>query len=421
MTFRRGAGRIAVGVLLAVLPPRCLAAQDSTAVDTSAGGEYTISVLTAGAGAEVWERFGHNMIRVRNSATGDDVAYNWGMFSFRQENFVGRFLMGRMHYWMQGIPTAVILRQYTGYDRTLVDQRLALTPAQRLALVRFLEWNAREENKYYRYDYYLDNCSTRLRDALDRALGGTIQSQTGTVPSGTTFRRETRRLTEADLPLYTGLMLGLGPPTDRPISEWELMFLPVRMMERLRGVSVTDPAGTRIPLVVSEDTLYLSQRFNEPMREERRTSLFLGVGAVVGLLLVAVGRARRPRLFLAVGGLAALLLGLGGVLLTFLMGFTDHAVTYGNENALLVSFLALLLAFVLRPATNGSPRAGRLASGLAVAVMGLAVMALVLKVALPGHQDTWETIALLLPIDLGLGLGTLYAISGPTWRPPRGQ
>ena len=420
MTWRRGAGRVVLGTLLALSPPRALAAQDSTVTDTTAGAEYTISVLTAGAGAEVWERFGHNMIRVRNSATGEDVAYNWGMFSFRQENFVGRFLMGRMHYWMQGIATARILRDYTHADRTLVDQRLALTPAQRLALVQFLEWNAREENKFYRYDYYLDNCSTRLRDALDRALGGVIRAQTGATLSGTTFRQETRRLTEADLPLYTGLMLGLGPPTDRPITEWELMFLPVRMMERLRGVSLPAPDGRRMPLVAATDTLYLSQRFTEPAGQERRTPLYLAVGAAVGLLLVATGRARRPRLFLAVGGLVALLLGLGGGLLTFLMGFTDHAVTYGNENALLVSFLALILAFVLRPATNGSPRAGRLASGLAVAVAGLAVTALVLKLVLPGHQDTWETLALLLPIDLGLAFGTLYAISGPTWRPPRG-
>ena len=396
-----------------------LAAQDSTAVDTTAGSQYTISLLTAGAGAEVWERFGHNMIRVRNSATGEDVAYNWGMFSFRQEGFVRRFLMGRMEYWMQGIPMPVILRQYTGYDRTLVDQQLALTPAQRLSLVQFLEWNAREENKYYRYDYYLDNCSTRLRDALDRALGGVLQAQTAGVPSGTTFRQETRRLTVGDLPLYTGLMLGLGPPTDRPITEWELMFLPVRMMERIRGISLRAPDGRRMPLVAATDTLYLSARFAEPSGGARRTPLYLAVGVAVGLLLVAAGRARRPRLFLVLGGLVALLLGLGGALLTFLMGFTDHAVTYGNENALLVSFLALLLAFVLRPATHGVPRAGRLASGLAVAVMGLAVVAVLLKVVLPGHQDTWETMALLLPIDLGLGLGTLYAISGPTWRPPR--
>lgn len=397
-----------------------LAAQDLAVADTTAGAEYTISLLTAGAGAEVWERFGHNMIRVRNHATGEDVAYNWGMFSFRQEGFIRRFLMGRMQYWMQGIPMPVILRQYTGYDRTLVDQQLALTPAQRLSLVRFLEWNAREENKYYRYDYYLDNCSTRLRDALDQALGGVIQAQTGTAMSGTTFRRETRRLTRQDLPLYTGLMLGLGPPTDRPITEWELMFLPVRMMERIRGVSLRAPDGGRMSLVTATDTLYLSTRFTEPSDAARRTPLYLAVGMAAGLLLVAAGRARRPRLFLALGGLVALLLGLGGALLTFLMGFTDHAVTYGNENALLVSFLALLLAVVLRPAIHGSPRAGRLASGLAVAVIGLAVVALLLKVVLPGHQDTWETMALLLPIDLGLGFGTLYAISGPTWRPPRG-
>ncbi|HWA40837.1 MAG TPA: DUF4105 domain-containing protein, partial [Gemmatimonadales bacterium] len=419
MTRHRGAGLLALGTLLAVLPSRPLAAQDSPAADTTAGAEYRISVLTAGAGAEVWERFGHNMIRVQNSATGEDVAYNWGMFSFRQENFIGRFLMGRMKYWMQGIPMGVIFRQYTHADRTLIDQRLTLTPAERVALVRFLEWNAREENKYYRYDYYLDNCSTRLRDALDRVLGGAIQAGTGSAPSGTTFRQETRRLTVGDLPLYTGLMLGLGPPTDRPISQWEEMFLPVRMMVRLRGVQVRDSAGLPAPLVASEDTLYLSGRYTEPAGGARRVPLYAGIGLGVGLLLLLAGRARRPRLFLALGGLVALVVGLGGALLTFLMGFTDHAVTYGNENALLVSFLALVLAFVLRPATHGAPRAGTLASGLAVAVMGLAVVALLLKVILPGHQDTWETLALMLPIDLGLGFGTLYAVSGPTWRPPK--
>ena len=124
--------------------------------------------------------------------------------------------------------------------------------------------------------------------------------------------------------------------------------------------------------------------------------------------------------FLVVGGFVALLLGLGGGVLLFLMSFTDHAVTYGNENALLVSFLALFLAFALRPAMHGSPAAGRLVTALAIAVAGLAVTALGLKGIVPAHQDTWETLALLLPIDLGLALGTIYALSGPTWRPPRG-
>ncbi|MBW8772202.1 MAG: DUF4105 domain-containing protein, partial [Gemmatimonadetes bacterium] len=230
---------------------------------------------------------------------------------------------------------------------------LALTAAERVALVQFLEWNAREENKFYRYDYYRDNCSTRLRDALDRVLGGALKAATDTVPAGTTFRRETRRLSATELPLYTGLMLALGPATDRPISRWEEMFLPVKTMEELRRVQVTGPAGTPIPLVSSEDTLYTSQRFTEPGAAPRKIPLYLGVGVGLGLLLLLTGMYGSPRAFLVVGAFFALLIGLGGALLTFLMTFTDHAVAYGNENALLVSFLALILAPVLRPAIAG--------------------------------------------------------------------
>lgn len=411
------AGRLLPFLLAAALP--LAAQQPDTTHLAPAGSEYQVSVLTAGVGAEVWERWGHNMIRVRDTLTGEDVAYNWGMFSFEQEGFVRRFLMGRMRYWMAVDETARELRLYPYRDRTLIEQHLALSPAQRLALVEFLRWNARDENKYYRYDYYVDNCSTRLRDALDRVLGGALRAQTDTLPAGTTFRRETRRLSAPDPLLYTGLMLGLGPSTDRPISVWEEMFLPVRTMEELRHVTVPGPDGAPIPLVTSEDTLYQSRRFSEPAEASRKVPLYLAIGAGIGLLLVGVGRLRRPRLFLAVGALVALVLGLGGGLLVFLMGFTDHTVTYGNENALLVSFLALILAIALRPALHGAPRAGRLASGTALAIAGLALVALLLKVALPGHQDTWETLALLLPIDLGLALGSLYALSGPTWRPPR--
>ena len=416
MTFRR---RVVLAVALSLGSTRAVAQDSATAVPPVPGSEYEISVLTAGAGAEVWEMWGHNMIRVHDLVTGEDVAYNWGMFSFAQEGFVLHFLMGRMHYWMAPAGTAGTVRLYRWRDRTLVQQHLALTPAQRLALVQLLEWNARDENKYYRYDYYLDNCSTRLRDALDRVLGGALRSATDTVPAGTTFRRETRRLSEAHLPLYTGLMLGLGPATDRPITQWEEMFLPVRTMEHLRAVQVMGPAGTPVPLVSSEDTLYISQRFMEPTEAARKIPLYLAIGLPVGVLLLLIGMYGSPRAFLIVGALVALVIGSGGALLTFLMVFTDHAVTYGNENALLLSFLALILAPVLRPAIAGAPRAQRLGQGLAVAVAGLALTAVVIKAFPFARQDDWEMLALFLPIDLGLAAGTIFSFNGPRWRPPR--
>jgi hypothetical protein len=406
--------------LLLLFGGRGLAAQAPDSLPAQPGSEFTISVLTAGVGEQVWERWGHNMIRVQDRLTGEDLAYNWGMFSFQQEGFVRRFLMGRMEYWMAPIPMAATYRQYSRTDRTLIDQTLDLTPAEKVELVAFLRWNAQEESKYYRYDYYNDNCSTRLRDALDRALGGALNRATQ-ADAGTTFREESRRLSAGDLPLYTGLMLGLGAPTDRPISIWEEMFLPVRMMERIREVSVPATDSTTRRLVVAEDTLYLSSRFSEPAATPQKTTLYLAIGLGIGGMLLLLGWAKQRGLFLVVGALVALVLGLGGLLLLFLMGFTDHAVTYGNENALLVSFLALLLAVVLRPALAGRPQAERLATALALAVAGTALAAVLIKVTPWGHQDTWETIALLLPIDLGLAAGTILAIGGPRWRPPVGQ
>ena len=384
------------------------------------GSEYEISVLTAGVGAEVWERWGHNMIRVRNTATGEDLAYNWGMFSFSQEGFVRRFLMGRMHYWMAADGSIATARLYRARDRTMIEQHLTLSPAERRSLVEFLIWNAREENRYYRYDYYLDNCSTRLRDALDRTLGGALRAATDTVPAGTTFRRETRRLSSADFLLYTGLMLGLGPATDRPISQWEAMFLPVRTMEQLRLITVAGPDGTPVPLVASEDTLYASSRFTEPTEPARRVPLYLAIGSAIGALLLGLGWGEQRKAFLLVAGLVALLLGLGGSLLAFLMLVTDHAVTYGNLNVLLVDPAALLLAFTLGPALAGSRWARRPAFVWAGTVGVLAVSALLTGVFSAAGQDLRETTALFLPIDLGLALGSWFAIGGVRWRPPRG-
>ena len=34
--------------------------------------------------------------------------------------------------------------------------------------------DARPENLQYRYDYFIDNCSPRPRDMLDRILGGSV-------------------------------------------------------------------------------------------------------------------------------------------------------------------------------------------------------------------------------------------------------
>src|SRR5262249_4028949 len=111
-----------------------------------AGSELTISLMTMGAGVRVWELFGHNAILVEDTSLGTAIAYNYGMFDFRQENFLWRFIQGRMRYWMEGFDLASTLVIYRRANRSVWVQELNLSPSQRVALRDFLEWNERPEN-----------------------------------------------------------------------------------------------------------------------------------------------------------------------------------------------------------------------------------------------------------------------------------
>ncbi|HEX7941618.1 MAG TPA: DUF4105 domain-containing protein, partial [Gemmatimonadaceae bacterium] len=174
------------------------------------GSELEVTLMTFGLGQEVFERFGHNALWIHDAANGTNVAYNWGLFSFRQPHFLQRFLTGDTRYWMGGQDANLMIAQYQSLGRPITLQRLNMTPAQKLALRDFIRWNEQGENRFYRYDYFRDNCSTRLRDALDHALGGALKAATDTIITPFTYRRESVRLTDGARPVQVGIDIALG-------------------------------------------------------------------------------------------------------------------------------------------------------------------------------------------------------------------
>ena len=122
------------------------------------GRSLSVSMYTYGPGDQVFERFGHVALAVTDANTGEDIAFNWGMFDFAEPNFIWRFLTGDTRYWMAGYRTFEFNAAYQAQNRTIRKQVLNLSPMQRGALFDLLMWNALEENKYYRYDYFNDNC-----------------------------------------------------------------------------------------------------------------------------------------------------------------------------------------------------------------------------------------------------------------------
>jgi hypothetical protein len=373
------------------------------------GAELRVYLMTMGPGAQVWERFGHNAIWIHDPAAEPDTTYNYGLFDFNQENFLLRFIRGQMWYWMAGIPAAPYVQSYVRDNRSVWLQELNLPPRARAELRDFLRWNERPENRFYHYDYYRDNCSTRVRDAIDRVIGGALQAQTDTVPTGTTYRFHTQRLVANDPPIFTGLLLALGPGVDRPISAWEEMFLPLALREHLRGITMSTPGGDPVPLVAAERTLFESTAEPPPDAPPPWLLWYLLTGTTVGALVAALGRMAHARRIgrLLLGTLSVLwglLAGLGGIVLAGLWALTDHAMAYRNENLLQVNPLALGVAIVVPMAIAGSVRGARWARGLTLGLAAISLSGLILQVVPGLDQVNGPVIALTLPIHLGFAL-----------------
>src|SRR3569623_1886101 len=166
-------------------------------VANAPGANLEVSLITYGPGDTYWERFGHDAIELRDTVSGEAVNFNYGEFDFDERGFLLNFARGRMHYLMDAAPTPLDENWYVQAGRSVTRQRLALAPAQAAALRNFLLWNLRPENARYDYDYYVDNCTTRVRDALDRALGGVLKAQLTSRLGGMTYRQQTARLMSA--------------------------------------------------------------------------------------------------------------------------------------------------------------------------------------------------------------------------------
>ncbi|HEV2539619.1 MAG TPA: DUF4105 domain-containing protein [Frateuria sp.] len=349
-------------------------------VANAPGANLEVSLITYGPGDTYWERFGHDAIELRDTVSGEAFNFNYGVFDFDERGFLLNFARGRMHYLMDAEPTGLDESWYVQAGRSVTRQRLALTPAQAAALRDFLLWNLRPENARYDYDYYVDNCTTRVRDALDRALGGVLEARLTARPGGMTYRQQTVRLMSAQPWLMLLLDLGLGPYADRPLNAWQESFLPGVLERELAAVRVGDDGSTR-PLVTATDLLAPNRLDTPPATapDLRLPMAWAGLALAAALLL-----ARRfwPIGFALLGSLYLVSAAVAGIGLLVLWLLTTHHAAWANANLLLFNPLALALLRSPWRARRGLPTS-RLANAI-MAMQLLALLAAVLLHLLPG-------------------------------------
>jgi len=382
--------RFQLGLLCILLA--LLSSSPVFAADHPQGDGAEVWLVTYGPGEIYWQRFGHNAIWIRDSDLGLDHVFNFGFFDFKQQDFFLRFLQGRMLYFSAARPAREEFADYINEDRSIRAQRLDLSPQQELRLIEYLLEEVKPENRDYLYDYYANNCSTRVRDAIDLALGGVLEAEFQGASAPQTWRDHTRRLTHRDFWLYLGLETGLGAPVDRSISRWDEMFIPAVLADALDSAEYSG-AGMVSPLVLEDVWLYESSLGSPPSTPHAWWPRYLLASLAVVFMAWLLCRLAFPGLAPVLSRTWLTFSGLVGLGLMFLWFGTDHSVANPNLNLLVFNPLWIVLAFWK----------GHEKTALQF-IAGFSVLAL-LAPFLPPGQYNFDVLAAFLPMNLAAALG----------------
>jgi len=292
-----------------------------------------IALVTFGPGPEIWARFGHNAIRVtwpQNNliqvSANNDALYNFGYFDFTEPGFYWNYATGNMQYYAVPEDPVRAFDYYQNQDRSIREQQLDLTPQQALQIANELQRLIQPDQRRYPYDYFFNNCSTRVRDILDQALNGALQQQYQTQAAAHNLRWDALRMVNDVLLLYLGLHIGLGRVVDQPISQWDAAFLPNSLANQTNTLQQ--------PVVVNDQIIYRGQP--EPTHFQARF-LSMAILGLITVLIILLPTFSKTRWLALVGARLWLLLsGLAGLLLLFLWLASDHQAAWRNENLLLL-------------------------------------------------------------------------------------
>ena len=313
----------------------------ATAQPISLSPEAEVSLITVGPGENLYDSFGHTAIRIQDPKF--DYAYNYGVYDFDTPNFYTKFAQGKLLYQLEVWPFDQFLAIYERQDRTVKEQVLDLSIAQKRAFFEYLQNNAKPENKKYLYDFFYDNCATQPRDVLAEVLANS-ELQYGTyVEDPKTFRELIRENVALNSCGSLGMDVAIGAVTDKQATPWEHQFLP-EYVHKATATATIVKNGTRVPLVRESNRLY------ESKAPPQGSSFFMSplfVFGILALLIVWVTyrdwkQGHRSRFL---DGFLFLITGLIGVALAFLWWGTDHSATAFNYNLLWAFPLSLFFCY----------------------------------------------------------------------------
>ena len=309
---------------------------------------WEVSLLTADPGTELYSSFGHSAIRMRELGPGGrDLVFNFGTFDFDTPNFYGKFVTGKLNYMLSVATYDRFIVEYDYYKRGLREQVLDLNEEQKDFLLQHLDAQYAPERRFYKYDFFYNNCATKIRDAFDVVIGEQLV-WSDTLAEEKTFRN---LIYEFVLPLPWadfGIDLAFGSVIYRPATELEKQFLPTYMEQAFAKATIVKNGVSR-PLVKQSRELleYPKEATQQSLLNPSVVFWFL---AIIFAALTGYGF-KKGKLMKVLDIALFGILGILGLVVTFLWFFTDHSATLWNWNILWAfpGHLVLVWGLVARP------------------------------------------------------------------------
>lgn len=325
--------------------PQAIQAQtmvQKQAVPPATEDSIRFSLLTCGAGEEIYSLFGHTAIRYENFTRGIDAVFNYGIFSFNTPNFILRFTLGETDYQLGVTSYKQFAYEYTWTGRDVWQQTLNLNAEEKKKLLALLEENYLPQNRIYHYNFFYDNCATRPRDQIERAVQGTLEyaDDMTSFQTGISFRDIVHQYTIGHSWARFGIDLCLGSQADKDITRRQMMFAPFYLKDFLAKAQLKNAQGMERPLVSSEDHIIQSpqQTSTEEAPSPLQTAFLLFTMVTIA---TAYGIYRRKSLWL-LDLLLFLAAGVAGCILAFLASFSQHPAVSPNYLLFLFHPLHLL-------------------------------------------------------------------------------
>lgn len=300
-----------------------------------------ISLLTCSPGTEAYSVYGHSALRVKDDLYHYDMVFNYGLFNFDTPNFLYRFAKGETDYLLGAYKFSVFYDEYVVEERSIYEQVLNLNQREKQKIFDFLLWNARPENRVYRYNFFFDNCATRIRDVIQQNAEGTVVFPDKPEESKT-FRQLIKEYQSVLVWLNFGIDLVVSAPADRIATVSEEMFLPDYLMKYFAEAFIENQEGSK-PLVNQSHIVFQAPELSVKNRMATGPFVIIGLLALM-VLFISIQQFRKDKITVWLDYSIYGLTGTMGIVMLWLVLFSEHPAMRPNYNLLWAIPLNLVFA-----------------------------------------------------------------------------